>query len=101
LQFVVPFAHELTHAPAEHTSVGRQATRGQVLALQALGSVEVSTQLPLHSLRPARHPQWPPLHSCSAAQAMLHAPQFSGLLAVFTHSEPHSVRPASHLHDPI
>jgi hypothetical protein len=66
----------------------------------ALGSTEVSTHWPLHSLNWARHWQLPALQACAAVHATPHAPQFNGFVFGLMQTLPHAMSGDGHLHDP-
>jgi hypothetical protein len=99
-QFEKPVLQANPHCPAMHVRVAF-ARVGQTLPHepQWAGSVWVSVQVPEQLVwlppQPATHE--PPAHTLFEMQALLHSPQWLGLLVVSTHALPHREKPALQL----
>jgi hypothetical protein len=88
---------DAVHLPARHISPCAQAV---LQSPQKRPSEFVSTQLPLHVVRPGRHAQAPAMHAWAFLQAVPHFPQFLGSVFMSTQLPLHVVRPALQVHAP-
>ncbi len=97
LQSVVPLGHDRMHAPPAHTSPDAQVVPQPP---QLVTLVFVSTQVPLHIVRPEVHAHAPPTQISPEAHPRPQAPQSLALVCVSVQAPPQSIWPVGHVHAP-